>query len=58
MALSHKFVQQAAKAGREDASSSARRYGSELATLPGYERLSTSYLDMVTSHLALLFHCR
>ena len=43
------------KADREDTRSSARRYGSELATWPVYERLSTSYLDMAVSHLALFF---
>ena len=46
------------KADREDTRSSARRYGSELATWLVYERLSTSYLDMEASHLALLFDCQ
>ena len=62
--INHKFMNlcnkqyEQSKAAREDTRSSARRYGSKLATWLVNERLSTSYLDMAASYLALLFDCQ
>ena len=57
MNLCNKQYEQS-KADREDTHLSARRYGSELATWLVNERLSTSYLDVAASYLALLFDCQ